>query len=307
MRFRSSLNIFSVLLMVLLVAMSCSRRPDDVLSRNKMEEVLTDLHKLDGVLLVKGFGYSGDRQNVYYYNQLLAKHGVTQAQFDSSLVYYTRKPKIFQKIYLNVIDNVTAFDQEVKDRKFHPIDSAALKRSTTDLWTADRTFDIKVDSMLAKAKFSIAPAVWWKDLFALKFRVRLLPNDSASGHHAVMRIHYADSFVDSVFTVLRPDSVLRRYQLVLRARHAFKIDSITGTLVSANKHTQPIKAIIDSVSLVRTFNALVQDSISNHIMQLQHIKDSIDNSATTDSVPTDVAPPAAELKLPTERRARSLK
>ena len=201
------------------VSVSCTRRPEYVLSRSKMEDVLTDLHKLDGVLMAKGLGFSNERENVYYYNQLLEKHSVTQAQFDSSLVYYTRKPKIFQKIYLKVIDNVTAFDQDVKDRKYHPIDSAALRAASNDIWLRDRKLDIKVDSMLAKTNFSIPYGIWWQDLLTLKFRVRIAPNDSATAHHAVMRIHYADSTVDSVYTALRNDSVLRRYQLTLRARH----------------------------------------------------------------------------------------
>ena len=317
MNFRRFLHALIFTLIIISVSVACTRRPDNVLSRKKMEQVLTDLHKLDGTLMAKGLGFSNERENVYYYNQLLAKHGVTQAQFDSSLVYYTRKPKIFQKIYLRVIDNITAFDQDVKDRKYHPIDSAALRRATNDMWQRDRNIDIKVDSMLDKTKFSIPYGAWWQDLLTLKFRVRIAPNDSATAHHAVMRIHYADSTVDSVYTALRNDSILRRYQLILRARHEYKIDSITGTLLSAQKHKLPIIATIDSIALIRTYNSLIQDTISNHVIKLQQKNDSIKNATQqnelnpADKLPQDEGPkdelPKDILQAPSERRVRNEK
>lgn len=78
-------------------------RPRDVLSNSEMREVLYDLHRVDGALQVAGYNYGHDEEVAGYYKQVLDKHGITQAEFDSSLVWFTDNPQIFNKIYPRVI------------------------------------------------------------------------------------------------------------------------------------------------------------------------------------------------------------
>lgn len=78
-------------------------RPRGVLSTREMRNVLYDLHRADGAIQVAGYNYSHDAELSAYYKSVLDKHGITQAQFDSSLVWYTDNPQIFNKIYPAVI------------------------------------------------------------------------------------------------------------------------------------------------------------------------------------------------------------
>ena len=68
-----------------------------------MREVIVDLHKMDGLIQVSNLQYGHDEAANLYYAQVLEEHGVTQAQFDSSLVWYTDHPQLFDKIYPKVI------------------------------------------------------------------------------------------------------------------------------------------------------------------------------------------------------------
>lgn len=95
-------------LIALLALSSCTLRPKNVLSRNKMVDVLYDLHKTDGVVHVQAVSYVQDEELKKYYEATLLKHGITQAQFDSSLVWYTDNPKRFNKIYPLVIARIQA-------------------------------------------------------------------------------------------------------------------------------------------------------------------------------------------------------
>ena len=97
---------------VLCVAMmGC--RPHNVLSNREMRDLLYDLHRVDGAMQVAGYNYGHNEELASYYQSVLNKHGVTQAQFDSSLVWYTDNPQIFNKIYPNVIERLQAdFDRE---------------------------------------------------------------------------------------------------------------------------------------------------------------------------------------------------
>ena len=94
------------ILLLLLVVACCACRPRGVLSNREMRNVLYDLHRVDGALQVAGYNYSHDQELAGYYKNVLDKHGVTQAEFDSSLVWFTDNPQIFNKIYPKVIERL---------------------------------------------------------------------------------------------------------------------------------------------------------------------------------------------------------
>lgn len=73
-----------------------------------MKMVMIDLHKTDALIQVAGLQYGHNEAMNLYYAQVLEKHGVTQAQFDSSLVWYTAHPQLFDKIYPKVIAQLEA-------------------------------------------------------------------------------------------------------------------------------------------------------------------------------------------------------
>ena len=63
---------------------------------------MVDLHKTDGLLQTVGLRVMTNEEKDIYYAMVLEQHGITQAQFDSSLVWYTAHPKLFDKIYPKV-------------------------------------------------------------------------------------------------------------------------------------------------------------------------------------------------------------
>ena len=77
-------------------------RPKGILHSGEMRAVLVDLHKTDGLMQVQNLTFGHDEVRNIYYAQVLEKHGITQAQFDSSIVWYTAHPVLFDKIYPKV-------------------------------------------------------------------------------------------------------------------------------------------------------------------------------------------------------------
>ena len=100
--------------LILLIILSCvSCRPRMVLSNREMRDVLYDLHRADGALQVAGYSHGHSQELSAYYKSVLDKHGITQAEFDSSLVWFTDNPQIFNKIYPKVIARLEAdFNRE---------------------------------------------------------------------------------------------------------------------------------------------------------------------------------------------------
>lgn len=73
------------------------KRPSDVISESKMENLLYDYH------VAKSMGdnlpYSENYKKALYIDAVFKKYGTTQAAFDSSMVWYTRNTEILSKIY----------------------------------------------------------------------------------------------------------------------------------------------------------------------------------------------------------------
>lgn len=100
-----------ILFAILMLFAACTTKPDEVIPSRKMTRVLVDLHKAEGAIQNLGYNYGHDETVRQLYVATLEHHNVTQAQFDSSLVWYTDHPKIFNRIYMRV---VTTIDEEYK-------------------------------------------------------------------------------------------------------------------------------------------------------------------------------------------------
>ena len=122
-----------VIVCVLLAIVGC--RPRNILSNREMRDVLYDLHRADGAIQVAGYNYSHDQEVAGYYNAILEKHGITQAQFDSSLVWFTDNPQIFNKIYPRVTARLEAdyeAEKEIRAADRQKLQAAKLAGQVLD-------------------------------------------------------------------------------------------------------------------------------------------------------------------------------
>lgn len=90
----------SILMTILIVAGCQIKKPDDVLSETKMENLLYDYH------IAKAMGESmpsiENYNKVLYVEAVFKKHATTESVFDSSMVWYTRNTEVLSKIYEKV-------------------------------------------------------------------------------------------------------------------------------------------------------------------------------------------------------------
>lgn len=97
-------------LVLLLGVTAC--RPKSVLAPNRMVDILCDLHRTEAVLQVAGYNYGHDEAVNKAYRIVMDRHGVTQAQFDSSWVWYMRHPNQAERLYPKVVERL---EKEEKD------------------------------------------------------------------------------------------------------------------------------------------------------------------------------------------------
>lgn len=100
-------NIVVLALCAIMILLS-GCRPKGILHSREMRRIIIDLHKTDALLYEKGIHNHEREAKAIYYAQVMEKHGTTQAQFDSSLVWYTAHPALFDKIYPKVLKELKA-------------------------------------------------------------------------------------------------------------------------------------------------------------------------------------------------------
>jgi len=103
------------LLVILIFAMGCQSK-NKVIPRNELVKILVDVHLLDGA--IQHAKYKDEIQvpdSIDMYDYVLEKHGYSQAQFDSSMSYYSRYPRKFEQIYQEVLSKLNRMETRVKE------------------------------------------------------------------------------------------------------------------------------------------------------------------------------------------------
>jgi hypothetical protein len=103
-------------LFMILLSVNCGGRgKEKILSEKQLIELLVDIHVADGIALDMNnkvdATYVLDSASLY--QSIFNKHGVTRKQFDTSMVYYTARPKKFNEIYNQVLVEVKQLEEEV--------------------------------------------------------------------------------------------------------------------------------------------------------------------------------------------------
>ena len=94
-------SLFMILSMMLVMACTPSV-PSQYIQPGDMEDILYDYHLAQAMVKAEQLGDNGDFEKTKYFLAVLQKHGVTEADFDSSMVYYYSHLVKLKKIYTEV-------------------------------------------------------------------------------------------------------------------------------------------------------------------------------------------------------------
>lgn len=105
--------IASIILMLLL---GCSDKkvqiPEDILSKNKMVDVLIDIHLLESK--IKKLYIAGDSSSKlynHYEKMLFEDHGIKRKEYEKSLEFYVQEIEQLEDIYEQVVDSLMVRDK----------------------------------------------------------------------------------------------------------------------------------------------------------------------------------------------------
>ena len=153
-------------LLVLMLVVACKPTvPSEYIQPGEMEDILYDYHLALAMSRQKGINDESDYNRSLYFQSVLKKYGITEAEFDSSLVYYYshayRLKDIYSEVNQRLSDEATSLGVAVGDISRYSQysetgDTANIWNHQTDLLLIPRPamnrydFTVKVDSTFKK-------------------------------------------------------------------------------------------------------------------------------------------------------------
>ena len=284
-----------VLLLLILFA-ACDDHPQNVLSRGKMEDVLYDYHIMQGIVNDLP-AEEREAKGQDYMNAVFEKHGITEAQFDSSIVYYNRHTKDLHQIYSNLKERYTAVNEEIQLVNGNNDMMAIFSTGgdTTNLWNSAKLLTLRNKELLNKESFTIHADTSFRrrDQFILTLSpvfIKERREDYDINLHVGLSVLYASGKHIGTTRVINNDGT---QQLTLQISNDEDIKSITGFFYYKGKKESRNLCLIDNISLIRMHEKEPQ-------------KAEVADTVKTDSIVTDTLPKPVERRLtPEERRLQN--
>ena len=96
---RNILTHISVTIALLIILGSCGKQPRGVMSINEMADLITDLQLADSYIESHLSEFPTDSSRMVVKQSVFMKHGITQEDYDSSLVWYAHNMEDYTKAY----------------------------------------------------------------------------------------------------------------------------------------------------------------------------------------------------------------
>lgn len=253
---------------ILALCIACDKQSDHILTRGKMEDVLYDYHLAQGLLEQLTID-EREKMAQAYIDAVFEKHNITEADFDSSMVYYNRHANDLKKIYQNIKDRYAEKNQELAllTGNSEMTNTYSQNGDTTNIWNSTKLTMLQGKDGVNYETFNIpADTSFYKqDRYVLVCTPILLRENADDRSNYViigLNVNYKDG-KSSGKSVKNNDT--RNIQLDINALEGKDIKSISGYFYYKAKDDFRNLALISDIALVRVHTlhdvSVAEDSI----------------------------------------------
>ena len=206
--------IYLALTIAMLLA-SCQSQPDYVIDKDRMVDLLIDIHKTEAVINLNYTSFPTDEKKRALREAVYMRHNINEAEFDTSLVWYGKHLDVYMEVYDEVIKRLKAEDAEIKALIAEEnVQVLTLAGDTVDIWKQDRSYVFNPNKGENIWAFSIDHDENFKrcDHFILRFHTINIHTTGmpATAHLAVRHnnqlIHYTTTVVNEGWNSIKIQS-----------------------------------------------------------------------------------------------------
>lgn len=228
-----------------MITMSCDKTPDYVIKPDDMVDLLADIHKGESVIELNRSKYPGDSMRKVMKQSILLRHGVTQEQFDTSLVWYGHNIEKYIEVYDKVIEELEGEIKLADVSSDGTRVQMAVVGDSVDAWGDVRHRQFAFGEPSDIMKFNMRRDENWEkgDVYTWRFYVR----KRISPMTWTLAADYNDGSTDYVYGFVSSEG----WNEVTFVTDTAKVTSnLYGTIML---QPEPFEsAYVDSITLVRT-------------------------------------------------------
>lgn len=231
---------------------SCGKQiPGDIIQPSEMEELLYDYHL--ALTMGNDLSYTERYKRESYKNYVFKKHGVTEAEFDSSMVWYTRNSKMLTDIYKNLQKRYEMEEEQMRSElnKRSGQISVSLSGDSVDVWSDRNLYWLTSSPLTNRLMFDLKADTTFHEndilVFEADYKFLSYVQNSAKAVVA-MNITFKN---DSTLGVSKVIEKSGKEQLILSPDSAYEYKSVNGFVYFSNPDSADVSVLVNNIRLVR--------------------------------------------------------
>ena len=236
---------------VLLMAIGCKPKvPSEYIQPDEMENILYDYHLADAIAKTEP-GEESTKRNLFF-QRVLEKHHVTEADFDSSLIYYYSRIDRFKDIYGRVNERLNneakLLGSVVNNKRFLQESSNG---DTVDIWSLERDLLLIPRPTNNRYEFTVKADTSFRagDAFTFLFMAEYISQSSSKDAVAVLKATYENDSIVQITTHFTSNGFV---QLHLPTNNYGVLKQLRGFIYLSNDYSISLKLLfVSQVQLMR--------------------------------------------------------
>ena len=238
------------ILMVLLILACKPTVPSEYIQPDDMADILYDYHVSQAMESVKDD--SGDKR--FFFDGVLLKHGVSEAQFDTSLVYYYSHADLLKQVYEQVNGRL---EEEAKVLGVSVAGASRVAQysttgDTANVWTLPVNVLLAAQPALNRFDFSIKADTSYHagDSFVLQFNTDYLWQNGVKDATACVVARYEG---DSVTQTVQHVSGQSLVQVRVPSNNSNRLSELSGFIYLRTPEGNPSRRLmfVSQIQLIR--------------------------------------------------------
>ena len=247
---------------VLMLASCKPQVPSQYIQPDDMEDLIYDYHIAQGIA-AQQMGNS-DYNRRLAFELVLKEHGITQADFDSSLVYYYTRADRFQEIYKNVQSRLNAEAEKygAAVNELQNMISNSTSGDTIDVWTGNRMLMLLNDRPYHLYSFSQKADTTFHegDSFMMSFNTTWLMQNGNRQAVAYLAVTYAnDSTTKAFSTISSSGTTSLRIPYCKERVKEIKGYVVCGIRPATDKTNNLCVMFVDNIALAKFRNKIIDE------------------------------------------------
>jgi hypothetical protein len=231
----------------MMVFPSCRKTPEGVLPEKKMKDVLIDIQLAENMINASYQNYPDSARKAVLFQSVFRKHEITQAVYDSSLVWYGKNLDVLIRIYDWVIGDINEQIRELGDVQASAAPSA--NQDSVNIWPRRDYLTLQSDALFNGTIFDIKPEreylpgstfVLGLHVWGVSRKMRYVPE-----------IRIAAELPDTTFVVNEKIENEGYREIVLKTPATKRTKRVYGYIRMDNAENNYYKIYIDNLRLLR--------------------------------------------------------